>query len=161
MSAPLPALIPDDPLASAPPTRVAPRAPEVEPKAVDERPRPAKKSRRRAPAPAGAPTSAHATAPPEIAWSGTSEVTTLKMPTEVLRALDDRRGQLGLPKGYTVAAAILSLLERDDSALRSVVEAVEERVGRARRDARRPPRPDAGRSDGPVPGQSAAEHDDA
>ena len=159
MSGPLPALIPDDPLASAPPTRVSPGAPEVEPKAVDERPRPAKKSRRRAPAPAAAPTSP--TAPVEIAWSGTSEVTTLKMPTEVLRALDDRRGQLGLPKGYTVAAAILALLERDDSALRSAVEAVEERVGRARRDARRPPRPDAGRSGAPVPGQSAAEHGDA
>ena len=78
-----------------------------------------------------------AQAPAEEEWTGVTDVTTFRLPAEVLRALHERSRQLGVAKGMTVAAALLELLERTDDELVELVENTQQRYDSARRRARR------------------------
>ena len=133
----LPALTPDDPLrpvAPAKPTQAgAPASPVAgEDPARKLAPRP-RATRRPAPAPkAAAPQT-----PPGEEWTGATDVTTFRLPTEVLHALHERSRQLGVAKGMTVAAALLELLQREDNELVELVESTQQRYDSARRRARR------------------------
>jgi hypothetical protein len=73
----------------------------------------------------------------ELAWSGGSDVVTMRLPTEVLRALDERVRHLAVPKGMTVAAAVLELLKLADGNLIELVDETHQRYDTARRRARR------------------------
>ena len=70
-------------------------------------------------------------------WSGSTDVTTLRVPVEVLHAMRQRSRDLGLPKGMMLTAGLLDLLERSDEDLIEVVEATQLRYDRARRRANR------------------------
>ncbi len=70
-------------------------------------------------------------------WSGATDVTTLRLPVEVLHALHERSRQLGVAKGMTIAAALLELLRRDDRELVELIEQTQQRYDSARRRARR------------------------
>lgn len=145
MSAPRPTLTLDDPLAGPPSPPAGQKARESKPRARRSPARP-----RRADQAPPAPTAAaerspqgargegeanRGTVPAE--WSGATDVTTLRLPLEVLSALDQRRQALALPKGLTVAAALIDLLDRDDATITRLVEDAEERFDRARRRAAR------------------------
>ena len=69
--------------------------------------------------------------------TGATDVTTFRLPAEVLHALHERSRQLGVAKGMTVAAALLELLERGDDELVELVESTQQRYDSARRRARR------------------------
>ena len=131
----LPALTPDDPLRAppetSPPPPPAPASPaKAKPNAAPPRQR---TTRRRAAArqPAAPPAS------PEAEWSGVTDVTTLRLPAEVLQALHERSRQLGVAKGMTVAAALIELLHKDDAELVELIEHIQQRYDTARRRARR------------------------
>ena len=135
----LPALTPDDPLRAAPPAStaqpevsVAPTAQAPENTAAPPRRRPA---RQRMPTPARQP--AAPPTPPGEEWSGTTDVTTFRLPVEVLHALHERSRQLGVAKGMTVAVALLELLQRGDDDLVGLIEETQQRYDSARRRARR------------------------
>jgi len=66
-----------------------------------------------------------------------TDVTTFRLPAEVLQALHERSRQLGVAKGMTVAAALLELLQRTDDELVELVENTQQRYDSARRRARR------------------------
>ncbi len=132
----LPTLTPDDPLragtAAPPPQAAPPTAPAAIPddSAPTQVPRRRRTTRRAVPAPAPK------TSPGEE-WTGATDVTTLRLPVEVLHALHERSRHLGLAKGMTIAAALLELLERGDDELIELVESTQQRYDTARRRARR------------------------
>jgi hypothetical protein len=70
-------------------------------------------------------------------WSGATDVTTFRLPAELLQQLHQRARDLGLAKGMTVAAALLELLQRADDELIELVDQTQERYDIARRRARR------------------------
>jgi hypothetical protein len=74
--------------------------------------------------------------PPEE-WSGATDVTTFRLPAELLRQLHQRSRDLGLAKGMTVAAALLDVFQRGDDELVQLVEQTQQRYDTARRRARR------------------------
>lgn len=133
----LPALTPDDPLRA-----VASPQPEQAATPHDGRETPVAQRRRAAPRtpppppPTPSPDKAPQ-APPEEEWSGVTDVTTFRLPAEVLQALHERSRQLGVAKGMTVAAALLELLQRTDDELVGLVENTQQRYDSARRRARR------------------------
>jgi hypothetical protein len=130
----LPTLTPDDPLRA-----VAPVPPELAaPATAAEEPTETRAPRRRAtsrPAPARQPVGSQTPAGEE--WTGATDVTTFRLPAEVLHALHERSRQLGVAKGMTVAAALLELLQRGDNELVELVESTQQRYDSARRRARR------------------------
>ena len=136
----LPELVPDDPLrtASNPSTSPEPtsdRPPEP------ERPTTAAEVAPDAPEPERPP--AHDVGEPlwaageEEEWSGSTDVTTVRVPVEVLRAMRERSRDLGLPKGMILTAGMLDVLARSDDELIERVEATQLRYDRARRRASR------------------------
>ena len=142
----LPPLTPDDPLrapanappplsaaspAAAPASATSSEASLVPAEAAPRRRRPAT----RRPAPAPAQPSARRT--PSEEWSGATDVTTFRLPAEVLQQLHQRSRDLGLAKGMTVTAALLDLLQRADDELVQLVEETQQRYDSARRRARR------------------------
>jgi hypothetical protein len=136
----LPALTPDDPLRAGPPvpaTEPITAAPTgAQEPTVAPAPRRRRASRRAPPQPATelAPPD---TPPAQMEWTGVTDVTTFRLPAEVLNALHERSRQLGVAKGMTVAAALLQLLERADDELVELVEQTQQRYDSARRRARR------------------------
>jgi hypothetical protein len=133
----LPALTPDDPLravAPAQPTQAGAPASAVAGKDLAGKLVPRPRATRR---PAPAPKAAAPQAPPGEEWTGATDVTTFRLPTEVLHALHERSRQLGVAKGMTVAAALLELLQREDAELVELVESTQQRYDTARRRARR------------------------
>lgn len=130
----LPTLTPDDPLRA-----VAPVSPELAgPATAAKEPTGTPAPRRRAtprPAPARQPVGSQT--PAEEEWTGATDVTTFRLPAEVLHALHERSRQLGVAKGMTVAAALLELLQRGDNELVELVESTQQRYDSARRRARR------------------------
>jgi len=132
----LPTLTPDDPLravAPVPPEPAAPASAASAAKEPTETPAPRRRATRRPAArqPAGPQTQAGEE------WTGATDVTTFRLPAEVLHALHERSRQLGVAKGMTVAAALLELLERGDDELVQLVESTQQRYDSARRRARR------------------------
>jgi hypothetical protein len=135
----LPALTPDDPLRAGPPvsaTELITAAP-----AGAQKPMAAAEPRRRR-ATRRTPQLATQLTPPDTPpaqteWTGATDVTTFRLPAEVLHALHERSRQLGVAKGMTVAAALLALLERTDDELVELVEETQQRYDSARRRARR------------------------
>ncbi len=136
----LPALIPDDPLRATPP-RPARAAPPATPVAIPDEPEPEPApapSRRRATRRAAQAT--QSVAPKTTRggeWTGATDVTTFRLPVEVLHALHERSRQLDIAKGMTVAAALLELLDRGDDELVELVESIQQRYDTARRRSRR------------------------
>lgn len=128
----LPALTPDDPLRAVVP--VPPAQPAAAAAAAAKEPTETPAPRRRA-APARQPAAAQTPLGEE--WTGVTDVTTFRLPAEVLHALHERSRQLGVAKGMTVAAALLELLERADDELVELVEKTQQRYDSARRRARR------------------------
>jgi hypothetical protein len=129
----LPALTPDDPLrADAPVPPAQPAASAAKEPTETRAPRP-RGTRRPTPRQPAAPE----TPPGEEEWTGVTDVTTFRLPAEVLHALHERSRQLGVAKGMTVAAALLELLERADDELVELVEKTQQRYDTARRRARR------------------------
>jgi hypothetical protein len=124
----LPALTPDDPL------RAVGAVPPAQPAAPAAK-EPTETSAPRRRAPARQPAAAQMT--PGEEWTGVTDVTTFRLPAEVLHALHERSRQLGVAKGMTVAAALLELLERADDELVELVEKTQQRYDSARRRARR------------------------
>jgi hypothetical protein len=132
----LPTLTPDDPLRAVAPVPPEPAAPATAAKEPTETPAPRRRATPRpAPAPARQPVSPQT--PAEEEWTGATDVTTLRLPAEVLHALHERSRQLGVAKGMTVAAALLELLQRGDNELVELVESTQQRYDSARRRARR------------------------
>jgi hypothetical protein len=132
----LPTLTPDDPLRAVAPVPPEPAAPATAAKEPTETPAPRRRATPRpAPAPARQPASPQT--PAEEEWTGATDVTTLRLPAEVLHALHERSRQLGVAKGMTVAAALLELLQRGDNELVELVESTQQRYDSARRRARR------------------------
>jgi hypothetical protein len=129
----LPALTPDDPLrlAAAPPaaTPAAPKPTPPESPAISRR-----RSTRRA---AVSPDRVIQEASSENQWTGVTDVTTFRLPVEVLNALHERSKELGIAKGMTVAVALTELLQRTDTELVQLVEETQQRYDTARRRARR------------------------
>ena len=144
----LPTLTPDDPLrssTSAPPPPAASSAEAAAPvtdHASNEAP-PAedapdhRRQARRRPAPAPAPAQLSERPMPPEEWSGATDVTTFRLPAELLRQLHQRSRDLGLAKGMTVAAALLDVFQRGDDELVQLVEQTQQRYDTARRRARR------------------------
>ena len=130
----LPALTPDDPLRAVPPAQRTQAGAESSP---DPAGTPAPRRRRATRRPSPAPKAAAPQAPPAGEWTGATDVTTLRLPAEVLHALHERSRQLGIAKGMTVAAALLELLQREDAELVELVESTQQRYDVARRRARR------------------------
>jgi len=132
----LPALTPDDPLRAG--TPVSPTQVDVPISTEETTATPTQRRRRatRRPAPAPAPQPAASQRPGEE-WTGATDVTTFRLPAEVLHALHERSRQLGIAKGMTVAAALLELLQRTDDELVELVENTQQRYDTARRRARR------------------------
>ena len=134
----LPALTPDDPLRAVPPAQPTQAGAEASPAAAeDPASTPAPRRRRATRRPTPAPKAAAPQAPPGGEWTGATDVTTLRLPAEVLHALHERSRQLGIAKGMTVAAALLELLQREDTELVELVESTQQRYDAARRRARR------------------------
>ena len=140
----LPTLTPDDPLRAA--TRVAPAQPAAPPTAAAKEPPETPAPRRRraprrpaavAPAPPRQPDPEAPQTPSGEEWTGATDVTTFRLPAEVLHALHERSRHLGVAKGMTVAAALLELLQRADDELVELVEQTQQRYDSARRRARR------------------------
>jgi hypothetical protein len=139
----LPALTPDDPLRAG--TPVAPAQPAAPPTAAAKEPAetPAPRRRRAPRRPAAAPVPPRQLEPeaPQTPsaeeWTGATDVTTFRLPAEVLHALHERSRHLGVAKGMTVAAALLELLQRADDELVELVEQTQQRYDSARRRARR------------------------
>lgn len=135
----LPALTPDDPLRIAEitqPSQPATAAP-VTAKESERTPAPGRRRATRRPAPAPAPQPPTPQRTSELEWTGATDVTTFRLPAEVLQELHQRSRALGLAKGMTVAAALLELLEREDDQLVELVERTQQRYDSARRRARR------------------------
>ena len=132
----LPTLTPDDPLRAVAPVPPEPAAPATAAKESTERPAPRRRATRR-PAPVPARQLAAPQTPAGEEWTGATDVTTLRLPAEVLHALHERSRQLGVAKEMTVAAALLELLERGDDELVELVERTQQRYDSARRRARR------------------------
>jgi len=130
----LPTLTPDDPLRAVAPVPPEPAAPASAAKEPTETPAPRRRATRRS-APARQPADPQTPAGEE--WTGATDVTTFRLPAEVLHALHERSRQLGVAKGMTVAAALLELLERGDDELVELVESTQQRYDSARRRARR------------------------
>lgn len=131
----LPVLTPDDPLRA-----VASPQPEQAATPHDGRETPVAQRRRATPRTTPTPTASPDKAPQaprEEEWSGVTDVTTFRLPAEVLQALHERSRQLGVAKGMTVAAALLELLQRTDDELVELVENTQQRYDSARRRARR------------------------
>jgi hypothetical protein len=134
----LPTLTPDDPLRAVAPVPPEPAAPATAAKEPTETPAPRRRATPRpAPAPAPARQPPSPQTPAEEEWTGATDVTTLRLPAEVLHALHERSRQLGVAKGMTVAAALLELLQRGDNELVELVESTQQRYDSARRRARR------------------------
>jgi chemotaxis protein histidine kinase CheA len=137
----LPALTPDDPLRAAAAAAESDTAPAPTRRgAAPARARQQPATPRAAPSREPASTTDDAEAKGHAAgekWSGASDVTTLRLPVEVLHALHKRAGVLGIAKGMTVAAALLELLRRTDDELVELVEETQQRYDAARRRARR------------------------
>ncbi len=132
----LPALTPDDPLRAVP-------APQPEKRASTEdggdtsAPRRRRATRR---PPSTSVPGAKRIAPeasPREEWTGATDVTTFRLPAEVLQALHEGSRELGVAKGMTVAAALLELLQRPDDEVVELVERTQQRYDSARRRARR------------------------
>lgn len=70
-------------------------------------------------------------------WGRGSRTATYRLPEDLLEELDSRSRTLELPLGMTVGAALLQLLDQDDSALIAAVERVEDARLQASRRARR------------------------
>jgi hypothetical protein len=130
----LPTLTPDDPLRAVAPVPPEPAAPASAAKEPTETPAPRRRATRR---PAPARQLAGPRTPAGEEWTGATDVTTFRLPAEVLHALHERSRQLGVAKGMTVAAALLELLERADDELVELVESTQQRYDSARRRARR------------------------
>jgi hypothetical protein len=133
----LPALTPDDPLRAVTPVPPAqPAAPATTAEETTEAPAPRRRAtRRRTPAPAPQPAVPQTSLGEE--WTGATDVTTFRLPAEILHALHECSRQLGIAKGMTVAAAVLELLQREDTELVELVERTQQRYDTARRRARR------------------------
>lgn len=147
----LPALTPDDPLrgpvattpppaqtsapaVSEPTAPAAALAPDAEPTSPHAAPSgftPAPTTPKRAQAKPAEPTSVDAE------WNGTTDVTTARVPTEVLRLMRQRSRELGLPIGMLLTAGLLDVLALDDDDLIERIEATQLRYDRARRRASR------------------------
>lgn len=123
----LPALTPDDPLRAGTPV------PPAQPVAVP--PTAAAKELAETPPPQPEPEAPQT--PSGEDWTGATDVTTFRLPAEVLHALHERSRHLGVAKGMTVAAALLELLQRADDELVELVEQTQQRYDSARRRARR------------------------
>ncbi len=137
----LPALTPDDPLRARPEAPSSATATSPADSSIDE-PSTATATaptRRRPTHRPGKPRqpSLPREASTEQDWSGATDVTTLRLPVEVLHALHERSRQLGVAKGMTIAAALLELLRRDDRELVELIEQTQQRYDSARRRARR------------------------
>jgi hypothetical protein len=130
----LPALTPDDPLRAG--TAAAPAQPPA-PEVADQQPRETPAAQRHRPAPARQPEPEAPQTPSVEEWTGATDVTTFRLPAEVLHALHERSRQLGVAKGMTVATALLELLQRADDELVELVEHTQQRYDTARRRARR------------------------
>lgn len=133
----LPPITPDDPLGTA--ADAAAPSPKLSRGSGASRPA---RARPRGVRPGNAPKIASVAdpAPPATSsdeWSGATDVTTFRLPIEVLRLLHERSRRLGIAKGMTAATAILEFLGRDDAAAVAAVEAVQQRYDSARRRARR------------------------
>ena len=153
----LPALTPDDPLAAStapaePTTRpvaephdaAADRSPTPHPQPAAPMTNGATAAQSQAPSTVATPkrartpnASTNGAAGEEGEWSGSTDVTTLRVPIEVLHAMRQRSRDLGLPKGMILTAGLLDLLKRSDEDLIEVVEATQLRYDRARRRANR------------------------
>ncbi len=138
----LPALTPDDPLRVVPaPQPETPTSPNDGKDAKDTpAPRRRRATRRPPPAPVLAPAPEQLAAPQTTSgeeWTGATDVTTFRLPAEVLQALHERSRHLGVAKGMTVAAALLDLFQRADDEIVEVVENTQQRYDSARRRARR------------------------
>lgn len=136
----LPALTPDDPLRAGtpvPPAQAAAPAAATNEPAGTPAPRRRRAPRRPAPAPERQPEPEAPQTPSGEDWTGATDVTTFRLPAEVLHALHERSRQLGVAKGMTVAAALLELLQRADVELVELVEQTQQRYDSARRRARR------------------------
>ncbi len=139
----LPALTPDDPLRAVP----APQPDETPTSPNDGKdgndtpaPRRRRATRRPPPAPDLSPAPEQLAAPQTPSgeeWTGATDVTTFRLPAEVLQALHERSRHLGVAKGMTVAAALLDLFQRADDEIVEVVENTQQRYDNARRRARR------------------------
>jgi len=130
----LPTLTPDDPLRAVAPVPAELAAPATAAKEPTETRAPRRRATSR-PAPARQPVGSQTPAGEE--WTGATDVTTFRLPAEVLHALHERSRQLGVAKGMTVAAALLELLQRGDNELVELVESTQQRYDSARRRARR------------------------
>ncbi len=135
----LPALAPDDPLRAGRPPQLPQAQPTPTPLAIPDEPNPTPLPRRRRASPPAesGPQLATAKISPGEEWTGATDVTTLRLPVEVLRALHERSRRLGVAKGMSVAAALLALLGRGDDELIELVETTQQRYDSARRQARR------------------------
>ena len=134
----LPALTPDDPLragTAAPPAQ--PPAPAIAERDSAETPAARRRRATRRPAPARQPEPEASQTPSVEEWTGATDVTTFRLPAEVLHALHERSRQLGVAKGMTVATALLELLQHADDELVELVEHTQQRYDTARRRARR------------------------
>ena len=145
----LPSLTPDDPLRAAtaapnpPPTpsttksqaEPGPDPPAVAPAPPTPAATPAGRARTRT-----APSTTTATSGPselDAEWSGSTDVTTARMPTEVLRLLRRRSRELGLPIGMILTAGLVNVLADRDEDLVDRVDATQARYDQARRRASR------------------------
>jgi outer membrane biosynthesis protein TonB len=154
----LPALTPDDPLRAATPAAPQPEVeqepdptpaahqPKVEQEPAPEpteSPRPSvpaaqtptgrapvRRVRRTAPA---APDASQA----DSEWSGSTDVTTVRVPVEVLRLLRRRSRELGLPIGMILASGLVDVLAAADEDLIARVDVTQARYDQARRRASR------------------------
>lgn len=131
----LPVLTPDDPLRVA--TPVPPAQLAAAPTAAKEPVEPPAPRRHVTRRPASARQPEAPQTPSEGEWSGATDVTTFRLPAEVLRTLHERSRDLGVAKGMTVAAALLELFRREDDELVELIEITQQRYDSARRRARR------------------------
>jgi len=131
----LPALTPDDPLRAG--TAVSPTQLQVPVTSTETTATPTPAQRRRRTTHRPAPPKPPASQTPGEEWTGATDVTTFRLPAEVLHALHERSRQLDVAKGMTVAAALLELLQRTDDELVELVENTQQRYDTARRRARR------------------------
>ena len=70
-------------------------------------------------------------------WSGATDVTTVRVPTEILRLLRGRSHELRLPIGMIITAGLVDVLSANDQDLVERVDATQARYDQARRRANR------------------------
>ena len=141
----LPTLTPDDPLrtAVASPTPASGRTDTSGPPIAAGSEPPASPRSASTPVPAdhvsrdGSSTATDRAAQVDEEWSGTTDVTTARMPTEILRLMRRRSRDLGLPIGMLLTAGLVEILAEDDETLTGRIETTQLRYDRARRRASR------------------------